>query len=157
MRAASLTRRTRLAAKDRDSLYLTSEGTLWAWGYNGSGQLGNGTYLSSSVPVQSYVGYNADYLAAGSAHVVMMIPYGYVYGWGSNSHGQLGDGSNADYTSPVLVFGVTFGITSTSAGGNFSLARRSNGTTATWGGNLYGQLAQGTLGYRSTPGTVTFP
>jgi alpha-tubulin suppressor-like RCC1 family protein len=131
--------------------------TVWAWGNNGSGQLGDGTYLSSSVPVKSYEGYNANSLAAGSAHVVMMTEYGYVYGWGNNSHGQIGDGSNADYTSPVLVLNDLFGITSVAAGGNFSLARRSNGTTATWGGNLHGQLAQGTLGWRSTPGTVTLP
>jgi len=84
-------------------------------------------------------------------------PAGLVFGtpkaWGYNYHGQLGDGTTTQRTSPVDVVGLD-GVVQLSAGWQFSVALKSNGTVWTWGINSYGQLGDGTTDDRSTPGQV---
>ena len=89
------------------SLALKADGTLWAWGGNGYvsgneyGQLGDGTNVEKTAPVQIGSGYAA--VAAGGAHSLAMKADGTLWAWGNNKYGQLGDGTKVDKYSPVQV------------------------------------------------------
>jgi len=140
-------------AGNSHSLALKTDGSLWAWGNNSSGQLGNGTFLNSSIPVLVSFPPGSPavdrFVAAGFAHTMAMMSDGTVMAWGDNSHGQLGDGTTTSRNIPQLVpgligvAGATVGSSSysgISAGNYFSVARKSDGTAVAWGDNRYGQL-----------------
>ncbi len=92
---------TALAAGWEHTLALKTDGSLWAWGRNDHGSLGDGTTASRSSPVQIGEGYTA--LAAGGVHSVALKADGGLWAWGDNGAGQLGDGSTTDRHTPVLV------------------------------------------------------
>jgi len=124
------------------SLALKSDGTVWAWGANNSGQLGDGTNINNNVPVQvsSLTGIIA--IAAGGAHSLALKNDSTVWSWGRNDVGQLGNGNNNNSNVPVQVNFLTEAIT-IAAGGNHSLALKNDGKVRTWGSNQYGQLGNG--------------
>lgn len=135
------------------SLALREDGKIAGWGDNSSGQLGDGTKTSRFVP--GIAGGNSILegrvivsLAAGDTHVIAVSDDGDLFTWGENSSGQLGDGTTTDRTRPVLI--SSEGLLSSkhviaSAGGSeHSLALCSDGTLASWGSNLKGQLARNT-------------
>lgn len=124
-----------VAAGGFHSLMLRSDGTVWAWGNNFFGQLGNGTNVSSSTPVQVPGLTGIVQVAAGGVHSLALRSDGTVWAWG-----YYGTGGSA---TPVQVPGLT-GVTMLSAGDRFSLALRSNGTVWAWGVNNAGQLGNGT-------------
>jgi len=102
---------------------LGADGTVWAWGDDSAGQLGN---APSSTPVTRPVntigaGSGITQLSAGDFHMLALKPDGTVLAWGSNGYGQLGNGSTAPVTGPVRVTGLT-NATQVAAGGEFSLA-----------------------------------
>ncbi len=139
------------------SLGLKSTGTLWAWGNNANGQLGNGstTNASSAVQVGSATNWVAG--AGGGGHSLGLRTDGTLWAWGFNAYGQLGDGSTLDRTTPVQVSSATNWV-SMATGNGHSLGLRSDGTLWAWGGNPYGQLGDGTTSFRSAPvqiGTAT--
>ncbi len=138
------------------TLFQRSDGTAWAWGNNADGQLGDGTTMdrSSAVQVTGLTGVIA--VAAGGAHSLALKNDGTVWAWGGNATGQLGNGttSGTPTTAPVQVSGLT-GVTAISAGNDFSMALKSNGTVWTWGNGMSGQLGNGTTGVSSTPVQVT--
>jgi len=81
----------------------TPSGAAYAWGYNGTGELGNGTYTANSstpVPVALPSGVTATALAAGENHSLAIGSDGKVYSWGYNGNGELGDGTTTDRHSP---------------------------------------------------------
>jgi hypothetical protein len=80
---------------------LKTDGTLWTWGYNGNGQLGDGTTTDSTIPLQIGSGYAS--VAAGFFHTVALKTDGTLWVWGYNGYGQLGDGTTIDKTSPVQI------------------------------------------------------
>jgi len=104
------------------SLALKGDGTVWAWGGNGLGQLGNGTFTNSNTPVQvlgpSGVGYltGMTALAVGFEHSLALKSDGTVWAWGFNSFGQLGNGTFTDSDTPVQVLGLS-GVTAIGGGG----------------------------------------
>jgi alpha-tubulin suppressor-like RCC1 family protein len=126
------------------SLGLKSDGSVWAWGSNLSGQLGNGTTGgTSNVPLQisNLTGITA--LACGGVagpsfrigHNLALRSDGTVWAWGDNASGQLGNGTTGGVGNlPVQVSGLA-GVTAIAAGCNFSLAARSDGTVWAWGSN----------------------
>jgi alpha-tubulin suppressor-like RCC1 family protein len=73
-----------------------------------------------------------------------------VWAWGNNTYGQLGNGTTTSTTTPVQVSGLS-GVIAITAGSNFNLALKSDGTVWAWGYNQYGQLANNTLTNASTP------
>jgi hypothetical protein len=144
------------------SLAVKQDGTVWGWGQNGSGQLGDGTNTDRKVPVQ-VVGPNGQgfltgviAVAASSLCSLAVKQDGTVWGWGYNGYGQLGDGTNISRNTPVQVAGLT-GAAAVSAGLYHVLAVKQDGTVWTWGYNGYGQLGDGTGNNRATPVQVVGP
>ncbi|HEX6699542.1 MAG TPA: RHS repeat-associated core domain-containing protein [Gaiellaceae bacterium] len=135
------------------SLAVRNDGTVWAWGYNADGELGNGTTTNRTTPAQVSGLSGATAVAAGDLHSLALTSGGAVKSWGQNQFGQLGDGTTTNRTTPVQVSGLT-GVTAVAAGNYHSLALRSDGTVATWGYNGAGELGDGTVTTRTTPVTV---
>ncbi|WP_068468395.1 PKD-like domain-containing protein [Candidatus Protochlamydia phocaeensis] len=138
-----------IASGSYHSLALRSDGTVWAWGFNGYGELGNGTNTDSSLPVQVGGGVpltNVVAIAAGREQSLALKSDGTVWAWGGNANGQLGNGTTTDSSVPVQVGGGTplTNVSAIEAGGNFSLALKADGTAWAWGDNTFGQLGNGT-------------
>jgi alpha-tubulin suppressor-like RCC1 family protein len=128
-----------LAAGGGHSLALKSDGTVWAWGWNGFGQLGNGSLADSSLPLQ-VSGVNAgSAIAAGFFHSVALNRDGKLQAWGYNAYGQLGDGSTTDASIPTPVIQVA-SVASIAASNHHSLALKHDGTLWAWGWNDDGEL-----------------
>jgi alpha-tubulin suppressor-like RCC1 family protein len=123
---------------------------VWAWGYNASGQLGDGTNNNQTTPVQANGVTWAVAVAGGSLYSLVLKSDGTVWGWGYNASGQLGDGTTINRTAPVQVSGLG-NITAISAGALHNLALRSDGTVWSWGNNSNGQLGDGTTTNQLTP------
>ena len=136
--------RSVLATNGTFSIAQKTDGTLWTWGSNGNGQLGDGSTTTRTRPVQ--VGTDTDWksFAAGSTHVIALKNNGTLWGWGLNSSGQIGDGTTTQRTSPVQAGSAT-NWSSIAAGPAHSFGVRSNGTLWSWGNNTSGQLADGTF------------
>jgi alpha-tubulin suppressor-like RCC1 family protein len=130
------------------TLYVKDNGTVWAWGSNNKGQLGDGTTTDRTTPMQVSGLAGVSAIAAGSAHSVALKNDGTVWTWGSNSNGQLGNGTKTDSKTPVQVSNLA-GITSIAAGSAHTVALKNDGTVWAWGSNSNGQLGNGTAG----PGT----
>ena len=89
------------------SLALKSDGTVWVWGYNGAGELGNETNANSSVPLQLAGLSGVVAIASGGETSLALKSDGTVWAWGINSFGELGNGSNGNSNVPVEVSGLT--------------------------------------------------
>ncbi|WP_147443465.1 RCC1 domain-containing protein [Corallococcus sicarius] len=126
------------------SLALRTDGTVWAWGGNSEGVLGNGTTLASATPVQVVGLTGVTALATGRNHVLALKSNGTVWAWGDNSDGQLGDGTNLRRTLPVRVGTLTL-VTALAAGRTHSLALRSDRTVWAWGDNTLSALGNGLM------------
>lgn len=100
---------TAIAAGQYHTVALMNNGTVSAWGYNGSGQLGDGTTTNrlSPVAVPGLTGVMA--IAAGGYHTVALENNGAVVAWGDNRDGQLGDGNTTNQSSPTVVPGLNLG------------------------------------------------
>ncbi|MCX5977325.1 MAG: fibronectin type III domain-containing protein [Coprothermobacterota bacterium] len=138
------------------TLALKSDGTVWAWGENSNGQLGLGDTTHRSIPVQvTSLGSNVTALTAGGWHTLVMKEDGTVWAWGNNGSGQLGLGDTTDRLSPVQVTALGSNVTALAAGGDHTLALKSDGTVWAWGWNSNGQLGLGDKTNRSIPVQVT--
>jgi Regulator of chromosome condensation (RCC1) repeat len=124
------------------SLALKSDGTVWAWGSNATGQIGNNSLTDSHVPVQVLSGVTA--IAAGDSHSLAVKSGGTVWAWGYNGFGQLGNNSTTDSHVPVQVVGAS-GITAIAGGYGHSLALKSDATVWAWGMNGFGQLGNNSI------------
>lgn len=127
------------------TLALNDDGTVWAWGDNTYGQLGDGTNKDCSYSPIRVLGLT-DIIAIStrSDHNLALKSDGTVWAWGTNTYGELGDGNVLTTSNiPVQVTGLT-DVISVSAGRNFSLALKSDGTVYSWGNNKNGQLGLGT-------------
>jgi len=158
-----------IAAGEVHSLALKADGTVWAWGGNYSGQLGDGTITQQRLtPVQvrgpGGVGFLTDVaaIAAGFGHSLALKADGAVWAWGRNDQGQLGDGTTGQRLTPVQVRGpdgkdFLANVAALAAGSSHSLALKADGTVWAWGSNFVGQLGDGTITQRLTPVQVRGP
>ena len=136
-----------VAAGDRHSLFLKSDGTVWACGDNQRGQVGNNSSSDQWTPVQVIAGVKA--IAAGGEHSLFLLDGGTVWACGKNRHGELGVGSFLDKAAPVQV--SINDVKAISAGNEYSLFLKNDGTVWACGDNGSGKLGDGTGINRITP------
>ncbi len=129
------------------------DGTVWAWGDNQYGQLGDLTTTARSAPVQVRGLLGVTQVSAGLRHTMALKSDGTVWTWGYNYYGELGDGTNTNRNAPSQVVGLAH-IVAISAAGSGCLALQSDGTVWAWGDNTFGQLGDGTTAHQSTPKKV---
>ena len=144
----------KLSSGDQFNLALKSNGSVWAWGRNNYGQLGDTTTTNRTTPFQISGLSNISAIAAGTEHSMVIKNDGTVWTWGRNSNGQLGDNTTTQRNSPVQASSLT-DIVAISGGNAHSLAVKADGTVWAWGDNTHGQLGDGTTIQRNTPVQVT--
>ena len=132
-----------ISAGSSHSLALLSDRTVAAWGYNASGQLGNGTTKTSYVPVAVSGLSEVVAVSAGDEFSLALLADGTVMAWGNDGAGQLGDGTHTTSHVPVPVSELGE-FTAISAGGSHALGLLSDGTVVAWGENSEGELGDGT-------------
>ncbi|ETR71995.1 MAG: hypothetical protein OMM_02059 [Candidatus Magnetoglobus multicellularis str. Araruama] len=135
-----------VAAGQQHSVALCSDGTVWTWGDNTKGQLGNNSLFTQERPIQVTDSQGTGFLsqiiaiAAGAYHTLALDDNGYIWAWGNNADGQLGIGSDVSVHQTPFPINDLSNITHICAGESHSLARKSNGTVWAWGNNADGQL-----------------
>jgi alpha-tubulin suppressor-like RCC1 family protein len=126
---------------------LTASEGVKCWGYNASGQLGDGSFTGRVSPVDVVgLGTGIAAIAAGQSHTCALTNAGGVKCWGNNDFGQLGDNTTTTSTTPVDVTGLASGVVAIAAGAYHSCAITSIGGLKCWGANGYGELGTGQLG-----------
>jgi alpha-tubulin suppressor-like RCC1 family protein len=130
-------------------------GTLWGWGSDINGKLGDNNSVSTSSPV-SVVGGFTDWcqVSAGMPHSAAVRTNGTIWSWGSGADGRLGDNTLVTRSSPVSVVGGFTDWCQVSAGGFHTAAVRTNGTVWSWGNNTSGRLGDNTATDKSSPVSV---
>ena len=138
-RVQGVNRIIKIAANRDHTMALREDGTIWTWGWNRDGQLGNGTRINSNVPVQVAGITNARHITAGDGHSAAILADGRIVSWGRNWDGQLGNGGPGFTSTPLQVESLN-GIQNVVAGDSFTLALQDDGTVWGWGRNNQHQL-----------------
>jgi len=151
---------TRVRAIDADPqgnfvCAVLDDGTVWCWGRNDMGQLGDGTMTTRQTPVRVHTISNAQTVSVGETHACALRASGSVACWGAGDRGQLGDGAMETSVLPVEVTGLS-GATSLGCGGHHCCAVIS-GSVSCWGRNASGELGDTTSETRATPVRVSPP
>ena len=149
---------TKLGGRPYFSLAVKTDGTIWAWGANSVGQMGNGTVSTNPVTIPGMVSNSAPGGAINNPLQVTcsrdvgaaLLTNGTVWTWGSGGHGELGNGTFGSSYLPAQIPGFS-NVTQISAGWFQILARKSDGTAWAWGNNFYGELGDGTTSNKSSP------
>ncbi|MBK5967096.1 hypothetical protein CCR95_24255 [Thiocystis minor] len=139
------------SAGEYHSLALTTDGSVWAWGDNYCGQLGDGTLYTSGRRIPYQVMSGAKAVAAGQVHSLAVKEDGTLWAWGQNLFGQIGDGTYAWRETPVQVL---TGVAAVAAGATHTLALKTDGSLWAWGNNIWGAIGDGTRDTRRTPTQV---
>ena len=121
------------------AMAIKTDGSLWAWGLNEYGQLGDGTYVDSFTPTK--IMDNVAAVDAGSDYAMAIKTDGSLWVWGLNEYGQLGDGTLDNRNAPVKVMDHVVAV---SAGFLHTKAIKTDGSLWAWGLNEYSQLGDGT-------------
>jgi alpha-tubulin suppressor-like RCC1 family protein len=133
-----------------------TDGTLWVWGYNNAGQLGNSSTVDTSSPTQVAGGGTTWRQASTSAQSTAAIRTdGTLWTWGTNTYGQLGTGTTSNYSSPVAVPGGDTNWSQIAVGASMMAAVKTDGTLWTWGRGVFGQLGNSSTANTSSPATVS--
>ncbi|WP_214106559.1 RCC1 domain-containing protein [Acrocarpospora catenulata] len=141
---------TKVAAGDGHNVAIGAQGTVWTWGGNHVGQLGDGTTTSHPAPVKVPGLIGVVDVAAGSDFTLALASNGQVWGWGNNFRGQVGDGTTVRRLSPVRST-ILSGVTQITAGLDYALALRGDGSALAWGENSLGQLGIGSYDDQVVP------
>ena len=132
---------------------IKTDGTLWTWGSNGSGQLGDNTITSKGSPVQTIAGGNNwRQVSCGDAHTAAIKTDGTLWLWGDNFlYGQLGDNTYVDKSSPVQTIAGGTNWKQVEAGSYGTAAIKTDGTLWLWGFNSSGELGDNTITSKISP------
>lgn len=134
---------------DSNAFAIKDDGTLWGWGTNSNGELGNNTTAAVSVIAQ--LGTSSwSAVSAGSDHVMAIRADGTLWTWGLNDVGQLGQSDVISRSSPVQI-GTASNWRSICAGSKISGALTTDNKMYVWGRNNFGQVGDGTSAHRSSP------
>ncbi|XP_069495940.1 RCC1 and BTB domain-containing protein 2 isoform X3 [Ambystoma mexicanum] len=146
---------TAVACGSYHSMVLTSDGEVYAWGYNNSGQVGSGSTANQPTPrrvtscLQNKVVVD---IACGQMSSMALVDSGEVYGWGYNGNGQLGVGSGGNQPTPcrlAALHGIC--VLQIACGFAHTLVLTDDGKLYAWGANSYGQLGTGNKNNQSNP------
>jgi alpha-tubulin suppressor-like RCC1 family protein len=138
---------------NRNGYGLKNDNTIWGWGANAAGQLGNGTTTDSNVPVQIGTSTGWSKVSAGYQFAIALRANGTLWAWGRNSEGQLGQGDNTQRLTPTQIGSDTdWAIIGT--GSFVSYAIKTDGSLWSWGYNGWGALGVGDTANRSAPTRV---
>lgn len=142
-----------VAAGMNHTVLARPDGSVWAWGENSGGQLGDNSTINRNIPAKVQGLSNVKAVGGGWKHSIALKNDGTVWAWGDNSYGQLGDGTKVSKLVPSQVPGLN-GIVAISAGNSHSLALKNDGTVWAWGYNWFGQVgnAGNTLAPIQVPG-----
>lgn len=140
---------TAVAAGESHAVARRSDGTVWCWGSNFAGQLGNGGSQDTNLPTK-VSGLNNISKVAASTHTLALSADGTIWAWGTNSFGQLGLGHTGEQRTPAQVPGLN-NVKAIAAGSGHSIALKHDGSVWVWGWNLNGQLGNGTTVNSITP------
>ncbi len=140
-----------VAAGWAHSLILRTDGTLWACGWNTSGQLGDNTIVDRHTPIQ--IMNDVSSVSAGNYYSLLIKTDGTLWAWGSNSNGELGDGTTEERHSPKQIMS---GVSKSAAGitGSQTILLKINGELWGYGDNFHGQLGVGDSINRSSPAFI---
>ncbi|MCL2607760.1 MAG: hypothetical protein FWD92_04320, partial [Methanomassiliicoccaceae archaeon] len=140
-----------VSVDETHAVVIKSDGTLWTWGLNEYGQLGDGTTINRSSPAQ--IGSDTwKYVSAGEVNTAAIRSDGTLWAWGNNSNGQLGDGTTISRSSPVQIGSDKW--ISVSAGWGVTMAIKEDGTLWAWGNNGGGRLGLGDTTQRNSPDQI---
>ncbi|MAD24671.1 MAG: hypothetical protein CMO44_10925, partial [Verrucomicrobiales bacterium] len=144
----------------RHSCSIDIDNSLYCWGWNGYGQVGDGTQTQRNTPtaVQMPSGKTAKQVSLGYGHVCAIMNDDSLYCWGHNMKGQIGDASNSNRNIPKAVQ-MPSGKTAkqVAAGGEHNCAFMNDDSLYCWGYNGHGQLGDGTTNHRSIPTAIQMP
>lgn len=140
-----------LSAGGQHTLAIAQDGTLWAWGDNSYGQLGNNNATGTVAnPLQISNDPNWVFVSAGEFYSLAIKKDGTLWAWGENSYGQIGNGNTTQLNIPTQI-GTDTNWIGIYAGFDHSMARKSDNSLWTWGNNLFGQLGIGNTTQQNTP------
>lgn len=143
---------------------IDTQGTLWCWGDNSYGQLGDGTTAAKSSPVKVSGLVKVTHACTGGSHTCAATSDGSLWCWGSNANGQLGTGDTMPHSTPTMInvpswtsndAGLGAIVDSLQCGAKHTCAHRSDDALWCWGSNAYGQIGDGTTTDRTTPTQVS--
>jgi len=132
-----------MSSSQTHTVAIAVDGTLWAWGGNDFGQLGDGTTEVRSAPTRIGTENNWLYTSVRREHSFAINALGEIWAWGSNESGRLGDGTIIDQPEPVHVADFADNWVSISAGFDHTLALNEDGELWAWGNNVSGRLGTG--------------
>ena len=139
-----------VSAGNAHNVALKTDGTLWTWGRNLAGQLGNGSATNSNIPIQIGTATDWQFISAGDEYILAIKSNGTLWAWGDNTYGQLGDNTTINKSVPTQI-GTDTNWLLVSAGTNHTLATKTNGTLWAWGRNNTGQLGDNTTVNKTIP------
>ncbi|MEL1240966.1 RCC1 domain-containing protein [Flavobacterium flavipallidum] len=139
-----------ISAGVNHSVALKSDNTIWAWGSNFNGQLGDGTTVTKNKPTQINTTNNWQIVVAGDFHTAAIKNDGTLWAWGDFGYREFEVSSSIDKTIPTQI-GTDSNWESVSAGGYHTVAIKTDGTLWAWGDNTYGQLGDGTKLNKTIP------
>jgi|GEM_PF-3281147 len=140
-----------VSAGSSHTVAVKNDGSLWAWGSNDFGQLGDGTATQRASPVRIGRDNDWDCVAAGMEHTLAIKTDGSLWAWGNNANGRTGLGTSAGQTLSPMRVGTATGWVFAAASQTHTLAIRADGSLWAWGSNTNGRLGDGTTSQRTSP------